>query len=108
MNLPDKEAKMLSDFLIFNRENPGIYRLFHKFAQQALQSGRQRYSSWAIANAIRWHSDIVVRTKDFKLPNNYIAAYARLWIQRNPKHRGLIAIKRSMWDGLDLKTLVET
>lgn len=104
--LPEQKTKMVNDFLMYHKANPGIYRLFDRFAQQVVQAGRLRYSSWAIANAIRWHSDIVVRTKDFKLSNNFIGAYARLWRQKNRKHASLIVVRRSMWDDIDLKTLV--
>lgn len=74
-------------FWEYHNANPGIYELFFRFALQAKNSGRVRYSARAIAHRIRWHTDIETHdpnAPDFKLSNNHVKRYALLLEQRRP------------------------
>lgn len=83
----------------FHAENPRVYVLFKKFCSEVLSAGRQRYSSKAIFEQIRWHIYVVTRSDDdFKLNNNYTAHYARLWIHEHPHHRTFFETRTSHWD----------
>ena len=101
------QAKMLTAFLEFNAANPEVYSLFDKFVKQTIGRGYDHYSGWAVANRIRWHTGVEVRGSAYKFPNGFIAAYSRLWHQRNPARSDFIRIRHSLWDGLDLKTLTK-
>ncbi len=81
-------------FVIYHRDNPRIFELFKKFAYEALNSGRPRFSSWAIINRIRWEVDIETNSGDgFKISNDFIAYYSRLLIHRHPEFKGFITVR---------------
>lgn len=71
-----------------------IWKYFEQFSLQALAHGKRRISHWLIINRIRWEVYIVTTGKDFKISNDYIAFYARLWIKTYPQHADLFKIKR--------------
>jgi hypothetical protein len=49
---------------------------------EALAMGHKRLSAWLIVNRIRWESMVVTTGKDYKISNDYIAWYARLFINK--------------------------
>lgn len=61
---------------------------------EAVERGRRKISHWLIINRIRWEVNIVTTGEDFKISNDYIAFYARLWKARHPAHKDLFNIKR--------------
>ena len=81
-------------FVKFHAENPHIYNLFCKYAQEAIDSGKTRISHWLIINRIRWDSEVLTETEDkFKISNDYIALYARKFIKDNPHMEGFFQLK---------------
>jgi len=77
----------------YHRENPMVWEYFKKFSFEAIAKGRSRISHWLIINRIRWEVYIVTTGEEFKISNNYIAFYARLWQQTFPKHKDLFYTK---------------
>lgn len=73
----------------YNLNNPHVYNLFTKYANEVIGAGHERYSSKAIFERIRWHLSIETKGDKFKLNNNYTAYYARKYIQDNPSRRDL-------------------
>jgi hypothetical protein len=71
-----------------------IWKYFEQFSLQALAHGKRRISHWLIINRIRWEVYIVTTGRDFKISNDYIAFYARLWRKTYPQHMDLFKIKR--------------
>lgn len=68
--------------------NPGIWDLFDSYARAAF-GRREHYSPWIIINRIRWHHEIDVASEDeFKISNNHIQFYSRLWMAVEPHFRG--------------------
>lgn len=90
--LTDYEAKK-RDWWEWHKKNPHVWELFEKFSMQAIASGRKKISHWLIINRIRWETSIVTTGVDFKISNDYIAFYARLWIAKFPEHKDLFNIK---------------
>jgi hypothetical protein len=85
--------KLVERFLKYHGENPELYKMFEKFAFDAMRSGRKRFSIWMIANRIRWYSMIETTGKEFKVSNDYLACYARFLIWKHPEFEGFFQIK---------------
>ena len=87
MTLTDK-------FNQYHKDNPQVYELFKRFTFMAIKRGHNRLSAWMIANRIRWETSIVTTGEDFKISNDYIAFYARLWKAKHPEHKDLFNTKK--------------
>jgi hypothetical protein len=73
--------------------NPHVWSLFERYAFEAISSGRKNYSHWAILQRIRWNYEIETRGGEFKISNDYIAWYARMFAAKHPEHRGFFRLK---------------
>ena len=68
-------------FWEYHEDNPDIYRLFDRYAVIAIEKGHKKLSPWLIVNRIRWEQHVIVRSNTpFKIANDYIAYYSRLWM----------------------------
>ena len=98
--LTDKEimnktfAERKAEWEDYHRENPMVWEYFQKFSFEAIRTGRKKISHWLIINRIRWEVYIVTTGEEFKISNNFIAFYARLWQQTFPQHKELFNTKR--------------
>lgn len=82
-------------FLYHYRTNPNVYRMFEAFALQAIQAGRTRLSAWLIANRMRWEVELQKQVdEEFKIANDFIGLYARLFMARHPQYNGYFVTKR--------------
>ena len=72
----------------WHRKNPHVYQMFERFAFEAIRKGHEHLSAWLIVNRIRWESTVVTKGEDFKVSNDFIAYYARLFHALNPEHAG--------------------
>jgi hypothetical protein len=86
----------------WHADNPGIWAYFQKFSLEAVSKGQRRISHWLIINRIRWEVFIVTTGKDFKISNDMIAFYARLWRKQYPEYKELFKIKRMQGEILDV------
>ena len=64
----------------------------------AVEAGHKKCSAWLIVNRIRWETTIVTKGTDFKISNDFIALYARLFHVRYPEHEGFFKIKKMNMD----------
>lgn len=98
------EPRIVEDFRRFHDANPHVYRLFERFACEAHDRGATKVGAKAIWERMRW--SVFVETNDpdrqFKLPNNYHALYARMFAARNPEKAFMFRMARSVADGIDL------
>ena len=78
----------------FHQNNPKIWEYFCKFSNEAIDNGHRRISHWLIMNRVRWETSIVTDDKDYKISNNHIAYYARLWQETFPDRAHLFNTKR--------------
>jgi len=91
----DISPLLLAKFKKFHADNPWIYEAFKRFAYEIRETGRKRYSHWAIANRVRWHFDTTVEGDwDFKLSNDFITIYARLLVWNHPEFAGFFELKQ--------------
>lgn len=89
------------EFWAWHKANPDVWRYFERFSMEAISHGRKKVSHWLIINRIRWEVNIVTTGDDFKISNDYIAFYARLWRARYPQHKDLFTIKRMIGENYE-------
>ena len=85
----------------WHKANPHVWHLFERFAYEAVNKGRKRISHWLIINRIRWETNIITTGEDFKISNDHIAFYARLWKAKHPQHKDLFTTKRMIGEPHD-------
>tara|TARA_R110000822_G_C14901278_1_gene449024 strand:+ start:101 stop:412 length:312 start_codon:yes stop_codon:yes gene_type:complete len=78
----------------WHKENPDVWRYFERFALEAVGSGRKKVSHWLIINRIRWEVTIITTGSEFKISNDHIAFYARLWKAKYPQYKDLFNTKK--------------
>ena len=83
-------------FWAFHQRNPIIYRLFCRFCSDIQARGLRQYSAYAIMHRIRWYTHVETTDHDFKINNNFIPWYARLWMQRHPQEAALLRVRATM------------
>jgi hypothetical protein len=95
---PKKKAKKRENlkqaWWAWHKENPDVYRLFDKFTREAISRGHRRLSAWLIINRVRWETSIVTTGNDFKISNDFIAFYSRLFMALNPEYKGFFQVKQ--------------
>ena len=82
------------DFNDFNESNPLLWKYFERFTLEAINQGHRKISHWLIINRIRWEVTMSTTSEDFKISNNYIAFYARLFIKTYPQYSFIFNLKR--------------
>ena len=78
----------------WHKKNPHVYELFKRFTLIAINKGHKKCSAWLIVNRIRWETSIETTGDDFKISNDFIAYYARLFMHDYPQYEGFFRIKR--------------
>lgn len=86
-------------FAKFHEENPQVYEMFKKFANQAIEAGRDRFSVAMIWERMRWYTMVETTGEPFKLNNNHKAYYARLFMDDFSEHAGLFRTRRLTSEG---------
>lgn len=100
-NLLELKLALHDDFLArkqawweWHQKNPQVWMMFERFSFEAVNRGRKKISHWLIINRIRWETAILTTGSDFKISNDYIAFYARLWKAKYPIHADLFNTKK--------------
>ena len=78
----------------WHKANPQVWEYFERFSLEVVKMGRKKVSHWLIINRIRWEVYFETTGADFKISNDYIAFYARLWKKRHPEHAELFNTKK--------------
>lgn len=78
----------------FHRDNPKVYSLYKKFANELLDSGCKRIGSKAIVERIRWETAISTTDIDYKINNDYTPLYARQFVTDFPDHLDRFVFKQ--------------
>ena len=107
--LQDDLQERKQEWWEWHKANPEVWEKFESYTLEAIDSGRKHYSQWAIINRIRWHSEIETKSGEFKISNNYISFYARLFHARYPEHQDFFRLKTYKEEKMieDLKTQIE-
>lgn len=81
-------------FRKYHMQNPHVYEMFKKFANEAKASGRQRFGMQMIAERMRWYINIETKGEIFKIGNSHISCYTRLLMIEDSSFEKLF-VKRS-------------
>tara|TARA_R100000687_G_C6347982_1_gene117450 strand:- start:90 stop:455 length:366 start_codon:yes stop_codon:yes gene_type:complete len=97
MNVVDTLEKELDQrkrtWWVWHKENPQVWKKFEGYTLEAIRSGRKHYSHWAIVNRIRWNREIETKGGEFKISNDYIGFYARLFHAKHPEYNDFFRLK---------------
>jgi hypothetical protein len=77
----------------WHKKNPHVWKLFEKFTLMAISKGHRNLSAWLVVNRIRWETSIETQGDDFKISNDFIAYYSRLFMDDYPEFRGFFRTK---------------
>jgi hypothetical protein len=77
----------------FNAVNPKVYALFCQFTQEVIDAGFTSYSAYAIMHRVRWEGAVVTKGDPYKISNNHIPFYARLYAQEHPKYKEFFLLR---------------
>lgn len=84
---------MEAKFWTFVAENPEVYVEFDRHTKRLIRRGLTHYSADAVMHVVRFETSLRTTDKVWKLNNNHIAYFARLWIRNNPKHKGFFRFR---------------
>jgi len=70
----------------FHHENPQVWQEFEQRALEMIQAGRKHYSARAILEVARWSIHLQTNDQEFKINNNHIPYYAKLFREVHPNH----------------------
>ena len=79
---------------LWHKKNPHVYELFKKFTLIAIDRGHKQMIAWLIVNRIRCETSVETSGNDFKISNDFIAYYARLFMHDYPQYEGFFRTKR--------------
>jgi hypothetical protein len=79
-------------FLEYHTENPNIYEMFKKFTFKLINRGYKRFGPNAILARIRWETAVSETGSDFKICENYLPYYSRLFLRDYPEHAGFFKL----------------
>jgi hypothetical protein len=91
--LKDQLEERKKKWWAWHKLNPQVWEKFEEYTLEAVNSGRKHYSHWAIVNRIRWNREIETKGGEFKISNDYICFYARLFHARYPEHNEFFRLK---------------
>ena len=91
--LRDQLEERKQKWWAWHKQNPQVWEKFREYTLEAVNSGRRHYSHWAIVNRIRWNREIETRGGEFKISNDYICFYARLFHAKYPEHGDFFRLK---------------
>ncbi len=89
-------------FRTFHTDNPHVYDLFKRFADEAIKAGMKRISSKFIVNRIRWEAAItttgagwhIAGKRPFKIDDRFTPWYARMFCDDFPSLAPRIELRR--------------
>lgn len=81
-------------FLDYHRANTQVWEWFEKFALEAALCGR-RIGAKAVAERVRWEAAIERKDKEFKLNNNFVAYYARIFCAKYEAYKNYFEFRET-------------
>lgn len=74
----------------FHLTHPQVYLMFERFALALISKGHKKLGAKMIMERIRWEihfENQVQDDKGFKINNDFVAHYARMFIKNHPKYK---------------------
>ena len=83
----------------FHKKYPIVYDLWDKFTREAIDRGMSKIGAALIMERIRWETSIKIEDarpdgKAVKINDHYKAYYSRLWMLKNPIHKGIFNTRK--------------
>tara|TARA_R110000803_G_scaffold75124_3_gene139416 strand:- start:62 stop:334 length:273 start_codon:yes stop_codon:yes gene_type:complete len=75
-----------------------VFELFQKFAEQALSSGRDKFSARMLGERIRWYTTVETSDVEYKINDHHWPYYARLLIGTDDRFTGFFTLKDARFD----------
>ena len=101
--------ELRDSFVQFHRAHPEVWKLFVRFTFDRINRGFQHYGAMGIIQRIRWETDRpeYEAGKEFKINNNHVPFYARLFMHRYPEHDGFFRTRNQASKGMEATHLPE-
>lgn len=77
----------------WHQRNPRVYEEFEDATFRVVETGETDWSHWAIMQGVRWERKFYTFGEPFKISNDFIAYYGRLFVFLNPEHDGLFTFR---------------
>jgi hypothetical protein len=78
----------------WHNRHPHVYEAFKKYSFEMIHRGIKKSSHWMVMNRVRWEAAIETGTSEsFKIPNDFIAYYARMFMDEFPEHEGFFELR---------------
>jgi hypothetical protein len=87
-------TKQRQDWMKYHKNNPGVYELFKKFTFELIDRGFKHSSHWNVMNRVRWETTLATFGSEYKIPNGFIAYYARLFMDDYPEYMGFFTTRK--------------
>ncbi len=87
------KLELFGNFKEFHLKNPKVYHLFKRFTFEVIERGHKNFSADAISHRIRWQTSIETTDEEFKICNDHISFYSRLFMLEHPKYDGFFRTK---------------
>ena len=93
--------RLRREALEYDAKHPQIWKIFERFALQAVTSGRRRFSVSMIIERMRWFTTVEAKGEPFKISNTMRAYYGRkfLWKHKHLK-TDFFTMRPSAFDGM--------
>ena len=100
-----REIKQILKFLNYHRNQPEVYLYYKSYMMQMIESGSTKISGRLCFERVRWELQ-VIKLEDFKMNNDYVPAFNRLFIEENPHYKDMIVLRKSVFDQYDFNKLI--
>lgn len=89
-----------SEFRKHHADNPEIYEYFKRFAFEKINAGARKLGAKSVWERIRWETANAIDKKgrEYRLNNNFTAAYARKFMRDFPQHEGIFETRTAAID----------
>lgn len=104
---PDSQMKLwpvtesgsrFEQWVSFHSQNPTVFDLFRRFANEAAAAGRTRLGARMLGERIRWYTSVETVGSAFKINNNHWPYYARLLAAIDSKFAEFFSFRDERFD----------
>lgn len=79
----------------FHEKHPEVFAWFEEFTLELIATGNDRGGARMVIERIRWEVAVnPSRDEDFKINDNFISRYSRLYMDRHAEHRGFFETRK--------------
>lgn len=89
-----KDDNWEARFHAYHTANPHVYELVKKYTKDVIKTGRKTFSMTSIFERIRWYTNIETTGDEFKINQNYIPHYSRMFMREHPEHDGFFNTRK--------------